>query len=478
MISIIDCGIGNLRSICNAIEKLKQENKIKETYLLTNDKDTIENSNMIILPGVGEFGTMMNELRKSKLDKVIINSVKKGTKILGICLGMQMMFSFSEESPGVKGLNLFNGIIRKFASNRIKVPQMGWNNIYSENLTNYVYFANSYCLKEKEDDYEIVFYSNYDTNFISGIRKDNITAYQFHPEKSGELGLSLLKDWINNTNDSLKFDIFNNEEDIVRNITEIKDSNFNNQLTKRIIPCLDVCLGNVVKGKSFQDLKVIGDAVELAKKYYKEGADELVFLDITASDEKRKTVFDLVKNVAKEIFIPFTVGGGISRIEDIRDVLLSGADKVSLNTSAVIYPSLVLEASKRYGNQCVVVAIDAKRNEKSWTVMIKGGKEETNLDAIMWAKEAERLGAGELLITSIDKDGQCNGYDLDLLSSISKVVNIPVIASGGFGKLKDAKIMFNETNSDACLAASIFHYERFNIREVKDYLKLNKIKVR
>lgn len=475
MISIIDCGIGNLKSICNAMDKLKRDNKIRESYVLTKNKDIIESSNMIILPGVGEFGSMMEELNKNKIDQVIINSAKKGTKILGICLGMQILFTYSEESYGIKGLNILKGKIRKFESEKIKIPQMGWNKIYSKELTNYVYFANSYSLRDKEDDFEIIFKSFYGSEFISGIRKNNITAYQFHPEKSGEFGLTLLQDWVNDTKFSKNYNLLDSKI-----FEDIKDESRNqkNQFAKRIIPCLDVYERNVVKGISFENLEIIGDAVSLGKTYYKQGADELVFLDISASNEKRKTVVDLVQDVAKEIFIPFTVGGGISKLEDIRDILLSGADKVSLNTSAVLNPSLILEAAKKYGNQCIVVAIDAKYDNNSWKVMIKGGKEKTNLDAIEWAKKVEKLGTGELLVTSIDKDGQCTGYDLELLSRITEVVNIPVIASGGFGKLKDAKNLFNKTKSDACLAASIFHYEKFKIQEVKDFLKLNKIATR
>lgn len=251
-------------------------------------------------------------------------------------------------------------------------------------------------------------------------------------------------------------------------------------LTKRIIPCLDVKDGRVVKGKNFINLQNAGDPVELAKRYNQEGADELVFLDITASYEGRKTFLKTVKNVAKQIFIPFTVGGGINDIEDISALLNAGADKVSLNTAAIRNPNLIKQAADKFGSQCIVIAIDAKKNNKNnnWQVFIKGGRENTKLDAIEWAKKAERLGAGEILLTSMDKDGTKNGYDIELTKTISRSVNIPIIASGGAGSLSCISEAFTKGEADAALAASIFHYEKYTINEVKKYLEKNNIKVR
>ncbi len=249
-------------------------------------------------------------------------------------------------------------------------------------------------------------------------------------------------------------------------------------LTKRIIPCLDVKNGQVVKGKSFVNLKYAGNPVKLSKEYYEEGADELVFLDITASYEKRKTMIELVEKVAKEIFIPFTVGGGISTIEDIRNLLNAGADKVSINTSAVKNPNLIKEASKKFGSQCIVVAIDAKKIGKKWEVFVKGGRQATGLDAIEWAKKVEALGAGEILLTSMDKDGTKEGYDIELTRKVSKSVNIPVIASGGAGTLSSIVKVLKEGKADAALAASIFHYKKYSIKQVKQYLRKNSVEVR
>ena len=249
-------------------------------------------------------------------------------------------------------------------------------------------------------------------------------------------------------------------------------------LTKRIIPCLDVKDGQVVKGIHFVGLKEVGDPVALAEKYYVDGADELVFLDISATVEKRKTMVDVVRRVAKEIFIPFTVGGGISTIEDVRAMLMAGADKVSLNSAAIRNPSLIEEASKRFGNQCIVLAVDAKKraDNTGWNVYVEGGRKDTGIDCMEWILKGVSLGAGEILLTSMDADGTKEGFDLELYKAVSKIVNVPVIASGGCGKLEDFKSALEV--SDAALAASIFHYEESSVQNVKKYLKEEGVAVR
>lgn len=249
-------------------------------------------------------------------------------------------------------------------------------------------------------------------------------------------------------------------------------------LAKRIIPCLDVKEGKVVKGIKFINLKDAGDPVVQAKYYDKEGADELVFLDITASSDKREIMLNVVKKVAECIFIPFTVGGGIRTLDDIRKILKSGADKVSINTAAVNTPYLIKESSKKFGSQCIVVAIDAKRNKKSWEVYINGGRTKTGIDAISWAKKVEKLGAGEILLTSMDYDGTKKGYDLELTKKISSCVNIPVIASGGAGNLEHLYQALIKGKASAALAASIFHYREYSIKQAKEYLKKKGVVVR
>lgn len=249
-------------------------------------------------------------------------------------------------------------------------------------------------------------------------------------------------------------------------------------LAKRIIPCLDVDKGRVVKGVRFLDLVDAGDPVEVAKVYEEQGADELVFLDITASAEDRKITLDVVRHVAEEVFMPFTVGGGISNLEDMRKLLEAGADKVSINTAAVKNPQLIYEGAKRFGSQCIVVAIDARRKGNSWEVYIHGGRTATGMDVIEWAKKVESLGAGEILLTSMDRDGTKLGYDLELTRSIAEVVRIPVIASGGAGKMEHFYECFVLGKADACLAASLFHFREVSIPELKAYLASRGVAVR
>lgn len=257
-------------------------------------------------------------------------------------------------------------------------------------------------------------------------------------------------------------------------------------LTKRIIPCLDVTGGRVVKGVSFVQLRDAGDPVDLAALYDREGADELVFLDITASSDARQIMIDVVERVSDEVFIPFTVGGGLRSVEDMRQILEAGADKVSLNTAAVFTPEIIAEGAARFGNQCIVVAIDAKRigveiqvvregpsdidKDSRWEIYTHGGRKPTGIDAVKWAKEVVRLGSGEILLTSMDCDGHQDGYDLELIRAISEAVNVPVIASGGAGKFDHFYDAVVEGKADAVLAASLFHYGTYSIGQVKDYL--------
>lgn len=250
--------------------------------------------------------------------------------------------------------------------------------------------------------------------------------------------------------------------------------------TKRIIPCLDVHAGRVVKGVNFVNLKDAGDPVEIAKAYDSAGADELVFLDITASSDNRKTVTDMVRRVAENVFIPFTVGGGIRTVEDFRELLREGADKISVNSAAISNPQLISDAAYKFGSQCVVVAIDAKRrsNGSGWNVYKNGGRVDVGLDAVEWAKKAEALGAGEILLTSMDGDGTKAGYDLALTRAVAEAVGIPVIASGGAGTMEHFLEAFTQGKADAALAASLFHFKELEIRTVKSYLRDRGISVR
>jgi cyclase len=250
-------------------------------------------------------------------------------------------------------------------------------------------------------------------------------------------------------------------------------------LAKRIIPCLDVKDGQTVKGVNFENLQYAGDPVKLAARYSEEGADEIVFLDITATNEARATIRNVVEQVAKQVFIPLTVGGGIRTLEDIRNILLAGADKVSLNTAAVKNPEIIEQAANAFGSQCIVVAIDAKKDGDDWYVYINAGQKKTELKVLDWAKQVEKLGAGEILLTSMDADGTQKGFDLELTRAVSLNSNIPVIASGGAGANMDHfKDVFEYGAADAALAASIFHYNTMKIKDLKEYLSENNIPVR
>lgn len=248
-------------------------------------------------------------------------------------------------------------------------------------------------------------------------------------------------------------------------------------LKKRIIPCLDIQNGRTVKGVNFLDIKDVGDPVQLAQKYVQEGADELVFLDITATIEKRKTLAELVERISAEINIPFTVGGGINSIDDVRLLLNAGADKVSINSSAIKRPELIRELADTFGKQCIVVAIDTKFVDNQWTVFINGGRTPTDLKTLDWAKQVEQLGAGEILLTSMNNDGTKGGFALDITSQVAELVNIPVIASGGAGNMEHFKTVFEETKATGALAASIFHYGEIPIPTLKNYLRTQQIAI-
>lgn len=251
-------------------------------------------------------------------------------------------------------------------------------------------------------------------------------------------------------------------------------------LTKRIIPCLDVKAGRVVKGTNFVGLRDAGDPVELAKRYDEERADELVFLDISASHERRGTMVEVAKNCAAQVFIPFTVGGGIRSVESMRTMLKAGADKISVNTAAVDNPQIISEGAKKFGSQCIVLAVDAKKREddNGWEIYTHGGRTPTGLDAIEWVQKGVGLGAGEILLTSMDADGTKDGYDIELTRAVSEAVNVPVIASGGAGTFEHFLQVLTEGKADAVLAASVFHYGQYSIRQVKEFLRIRGIEVR
>ena len=345
----------------------------------------------------------------------------------------------------------------------LKIPHMGWNSLklsgdgrLFKDLPEdpYVYFVHSYYLKAEEDIVKARTW--YSTDIDASVEKGQCLCL---PVSSG-------KEQQDRPSDTEKFCRAGRGKRLM-------------MFTKRIIPCLDVKNGRVVKGVNFVDLKDAGDPVAIAKAYDEAGADELVFLDITASSDNRATVADMVSRVADQVFIPFTVGGGIRTVEDFKAILREGADKISVNSAAINEPELISRAADKFGSQCVVLAIDARRREDGgWNIYKNGGRIDTGLDAVEWAIRAEKLGAGEILLTSMDADGTKAGYDLTLTRTIADAVHIPVIASGGAGTKEHFYEALTEGHADAALAASLFHYKELTIREVKDYLAERNVPVR
>lgn len=382
------------------------------------------------------------------------------------------MFESSEESPGVEGLGLLPGKILKIPETPgMKVPHMGWNSLKIDPNSrlfkgipdgNYVYFVHSYYLKAGSEDI-VAATTEYGTHIHAAVEK-----VIFMPASS------IRKRAVRQDLRSLRI-----YQPAIK-ILKVRRERKKKYVYKRIIPCLDVNNGRVVKGVNFVNLKDAGDPVEIAAAYDRAGADELVFLDITASSDHRKTVVDMVRQVAEKVFIPFTVGGGIRTVEDFRLLLREGADKISINSSAIDNPQLIHDAAQKFGRQCVVVAVDAKRRAdgSGWNVYKHGGRLDTGLDVLEWVKKADSLGAGEILLTSMDCDGTKAGYDNELTAAVADLVSIPVIASGGAGTKEHFYDALTKGKADAVLAASLFHYKELEICDLKDYLAGRGISVR
>ena len=461
MITVLDYDAGNIKSVEKALNFLGEEVKI------TRDREEILSADGVILPGVGAFGDAMEKLHQYGLVDVIHEVVDRQIPFLGICLGLQLMFESSEETPGVEGLHLLDGKIRRIpAAEELKIPHIGWNDLTFPNEGrlfrgveehSYVYFVHSYYL-EAADPSIVTATTEYGTLIHASVEKGNIFACQFHPEKSSRVGMKILQNFIEITQEFREKDMH----------------------TKRVIPCLDVKDGRVVKGVNFVNFRDAGDPSEVASAYDAAGADEVVFLDITASADSRATQLEWVRKVASKVFIPFTVGGGIRTVEDFRMLLREGADKISINSSAINTPQLISDAADKFGSQCVVVAIDAKKRAdgSGWNVYKNGGRIDTGLDAVEWAAKAVRMGAGEILLTSMDCDGMKTGYDIALTRQVSEAVSVPVIASGGAGTKEHFYQALTDGKADAALAASLFHYKELEIADLKRYLKERGISVR
>jgi len=454
---IVDSGVANLASIAGAFRRLNAG------VVITADPATARDAARIVLPGVGAFGAGVAALRCRRLDTVIRDLASRGTPMLGICLGMQMLCEASEETPEVVGLGVIAETCRRLPPH-VRIPHLGWNGVSAEPGARFVAsgvaaFANSYALRESPAGWTPA-WSTHGVPFVAALERDPILACQFHPELSGAYGAALLERWLTG-----------------RVTSPGSAANGASGLLRRVIPCLDVQDDRVVKGIRFQDLRDAGDPAEQAARYEVQGADEIVILDVSASAQGRDTQVETVRRVRAAIRIPLTVGGGVRSLEDARRLLSVGADKISVNTAAVRRPELLAELAQAFGCQCVVLAIDARRAGERWEVLVLGGREAARPDAVTWAREGEQLGAGEILLTSWDRDGTRAGHDIELLGAVVDAVRVPVIASGGVGTRAHVAAAF-AAGADAVLAASIFHDGDDTVDGIKADLAVRGIRVR
>ncbi len=497
MIAIIEYDAGNLTSVERALKNLGLE------CAITKDPEVVERADRVIFPGVGAAGSAMESIKRNGMDKALKNTLDSGKPLLGICIGTQIIMSSSVENTTdclgfIKGKTvMFPKKMEAEEGGFLKIPHMGWNSVIPKSGVVHpvlkgikeedeFYFVHSY-FPEPENSFDVLAETEYGVRFASVVGRGNLIATQFHPEKSGNPGLRFLKNFAEwdpkkIENDDRAENDFVPNENAVSNF--VASNKYVNTLSRRIIPCLDVREGRTTKGIKFKNNVDIGDPVEMAKLYYETGADEIVFYDITASHEKRNIMIDVVRRVAETIFIPFSVGGGIRTKEDMRDVLLAGAEKVSVNSAAVKNPGIISEGAKAFGNQCVVLGMDVKYvGEKQgipsgYEIVINGGRTYMDIDALEWAKQGEDLGAGEICLNSIDADGTRDGYELNLTKMISENVSIPVIASGGAGKPIHLRDVLKDAKADAALIASMVHYGDYTMGGIKDYLDAEGVKVR
>ena len=454
---IVDSGVANLASIIAGFTRLGAATTV------TSDPGVVRRAERLVLPGVGAFGSGIATLRSRGLDEAARAVATRGTPVLAVCLGMQMLCDASEESPGVTGLGLIPATCRRLPDD-VRVPHLGWNHVAPGPDARLVSsgnaaFANSYALMETAPGWAAA-WTTHGRRFVAALEREAVLACQFHPELSGEYGAALLERWLTG------------RRAVAGGIPAATAG-----LRRRIVPCLDVRDGRVVKGVRFQSLRDAGDPAERAARYEAQGADEIVVLDIGASPGERATQIETVRRVRAVLRIPLTVGGGVRSVADARSLLAAGADKISVNTAAVRRPELLFELAAEFGRQCVVLAIDARRVESAWEVLVLGGREVARPDAVAWAREGERLGAGEILLTSWDQDGTRAGPDVALLRAVADAVRVPVIASGGVGGRAHVAAAF-DAGADAVLAASVFHDDEDTVDGIKADLAIRGIRVR
>ena len=454
---IVDSGVANLASITSGLGRLGA------SVAVTRDPAAVRQAPRVVLPGVGAFGAGMGALRAGGLDGAIRDVAASGTPLLGICLGMQLLCQASDETPGVPGLGVIAGGCRRLPAD-VRVPHLGWNTVTAQSggglvATGVAAFANSYALRDAPAGWTAA-WTTHGVPFVAALERLGVLACQFHPELSGAYGAALLQRWLMGAKP---------EPTPVAGPTP--------GLLPRIVPCLDVKDGRVVKGVRFQDLRDAGDPATQGAAYEAQGADEIVVLDVAASAEARAAQVDTVARVRAAIRIPLTVGGGVRSVDDARRLLAVGADKVSVNTAAIARPALLSELAAEFGSQCVVLAIDARRSGDGWEALTLGGRAPGKPDAVNWAREGARLGAGEILLTSWDRDGTRTGPDLELLRAVVRAVQVPVIASGGIGERAHVAQALG-AGADAVLAASVFHDGDDTVSGIKDDLSLRGIRVR
>jgi imidazole glycerol phosphate synthase glutamine amidotransferase subunit len=529
MITLLDYGAGNVRSVRNAIIKLGYE--VKD---VTSPED-ISKADKLIFPGVGSFGSAIERLTEYGYLEPLIRYIKEDRPFYGICLGLQTLFETSEESLGVEGLGIIRGTVKRFDDTGLSVPQIGWNGINIQKpsalFAGYnrekLYFVHSYKAEPTLENRDwILTTTNYGQEFISSVRKGRVAASQFHPEKSGEAGLNILRNFLagSDLNQSMS--------------TELMTTGEPTRLAKRIIACLDVRTNDsgdlvVTKGDQYDvrekgEVRNLGKPVELARRYFEEGADEITFLNITGFRDfpmKDQPMLEVLRKTSENVFVPLTIGGGIREYTDSNGVywsaldvaseyFRSGADKISigsdavsiveeyLNTEKATGKSSIEQISRVYGNQAVVISVDPRRiyvqspedtghniiktdfpgpngEQYCWyQCTVKGGREGRDVDAMQLAQVCEKLGAGEILLNCIDKDGTNSGFDIELVKHISENVSIPVIASSGAGKVEHFSEVFEKTDVEAALAAGIFHRKEVSIEAVKDHMRERGIETR
>jgi imidazole glycerol-phosphate synthase subunit HisF len=466
-IAVLDYGMGNRESVAKALQR------VGAAASITEDRDELRRADGLVIVGVGAFPEAMRRLQAFK--PLLEERYAEGKPILGICLGLQLFFAGSQEHEGAPGFGFLEGEVTPIESRGEKLPHIGWNRVRWEQPSELLdglpdecafYHVHSYVARPAEQSV-VLGSTEYGERFVSAIQQGPLFGVQFHPEKSSSFGLKLLENFANVCVGA------------GRRVAPARAARSQPGLCKRIIPCLDVDAGRVVKGTNFVNLKDAGDPVERAKFYDVEGADEIAFLDITATHEKRKTIAELAAKAVREVFVPITIGGGIRTVEDAQTVLDAGADNISVNSAVVARPELLNQLDDVFANQNLILAIDAKRSMDGagWEVYVAGGRTPVGRDAIAWAQEGVERGAGQILITSMDRDGTKDGYDIELIETISAAVSVPVIASGGAGTLEHLTEAL-EAGADAVLCASIFHYGHYRVADVKNHLLQQDIMVR